>query len=83
MAWFGSAYGVVSFDNSGTATLTAGTVTISDAKIKSTSHIECGTLTAGGTQGAVFASTKTAGTSFVLKSTSSTDTSVVWYRVTY
>lgn len=83
MAWFGSAYGVPSYDKNGTAVLVAGTVTVSDPNIKSTSHIECGTLTAGGTQGAPYVSTKTASTSFVLKSTSSSDTSTLWYRITY
>lgn len=64
-----------------TAVLAAGTVTITDANITATSLIECGTLTAGGTQGAPFISTKTAGTSFVIKSTNSSDTSTVWYRI--
>lgn len=65
----------------GTATLAAGTVTVNNAKVTANSVIDVGVLTPGGTQGAPFLSTKTAGTSFVIKSTSSTDTSVVWYRV--
>lgn len=83
MAWFGSVYGVPTYDKNGTATLVAGSVTINDANIKSTSQVEAGTLTGGGTQGAIFVSTKTAGTSVVIKSTSSTDTSTVWYRILY
>lgn len=65
----------------GTAVLVAGTVTVADTKIKAGSVIEVGVLTPGGTQGAPFVSTKTAGTSFVLQSTSTTDTSTLWYRV--
>lgn len=65
----------------GTATLVAGTVTITDAKTTANTIVEVGVLTPGGTQGALFLSTKTAATSYVLKSTSGTDTSVIWYRV--
>lgn len=64
----------------GTATLVAGTVTVNNAKVTANSVIDVGVLTPGGTQGAPFLSTKTAGTSFVIKSTSSTDTSVIWWR---
>ena len=65
----------------GTATLSSGSVTVSDTRITANSVIDVGVLTPGGTQGAPFVSTKTAGTSVVLKSTSGSDTSVLWYRV--
>jgi hypothetical protein len=64
-----------------TATLASGTVTVNDTNVTANTVVEVGVLTPGGTQGAPYLSTKTAGTSFVLKSTSGTDTSVLWYRV--
>ncbi len=69
---------------SGTATLVAGTVTVTPpnaANITAASRIRCGILTPGGTPGAAFVNTVTAGTSFQIKSTSSTDTSVVWWEI--
>jgi hypothetical protein len=69
------------FMASGTATLVAGTVTVANTKITSTSVIRVHTRTPGGTQGAVFISALTAGTSFTIKSTSASDTSVIYYEV--
>jgi hypothetical protein len=81
MAWFGSVYGVAQDIAEGSATLVAGTVTVSDTKITANSKIRAGHLTVGGTPGAIFVGAKVAGTSFVLTSTSSTDTSVCWYEI--
>lgn len=65
----------------GTATLSAGTVTVSNTSVTSSSRIFVGTATPGGTVGAPFVSSVTAGTGFTIKSTSSTDTSVVAYEI--
>lgn len=62
------------------ATLVGGTVTVSNAAVKAGSRIELWCKTPGGTPGAVFVSAKTADTSFVITSTSGTDTSVVGWR---
>lgn len=56
-------------------TLAGGTVTISDSSIKSNDLIIPCYTTPGGTQGAPFVTTITASTSFVIKSTSASDTS--------
>lgn len=61
----------------GTATLSAGTVTVSTTAVTANSIIAVSTKTVGGTPGALFINAITAGTSFVIKSTSGTDTSVV------
>ena len=61
----------------GQATLVAGTVTVSTSAITTNSVVVASAITPGGTQGALFVSALTAGTSFTLKSTSATDTSVV------
>lgn len=63
----------------GTATLVAGSVTVSNTSITATTRIFVGTVTPGGTPGALFVQAVTVGTSFQIKSTSSTDTSVVSY----
>lgn len=82
MGWFGSTYDdFVLAPVTGAATLVAGTVTVNDANVKANSAILLWTKTTGGTAGALFVTTKTAGTSFVIKSTSSTDTSVVGYAI--
>lgn len=67
---------------SGTATLASGTVTVADATITSNSKILLKSSAPAGTPGALFISSQTAGTGFVIKSTSSTDTSVVAYEHT-
>jgi hypothetical protein len=67
---------------SGTATLASGTVTVSATSVAATTHVRCGILTPGGTVGSPFISSLTAGTGFTIKSTSSTDTSIVWWEMT-
>jgi hypothetical protein len=56
-------------------TLSGGTVTVSDALIKSNDLIIPCVTTTGGTQGALYIGTISASTSFVVKSTSGSDTS--------
>jgi hypothetical protein len=66
----------------GTATLVAGVVTVSNTSITANTRIIPGHVTPGGTPGALFVQAVTVGTSFQIKSTSSTDTSVVsWVLV--
>lgn len=65
----------------GTATLAAGTVTVANTSVTSSSRIFVGTATPGGTVGAPFVSSVTVGTGFTIKSTSSTDTSTVAYEI--
>lgn len=69
--------------NKGIAKLVAGSVTVStiDAKILANSKIKLSCLTPGGTPGALFVSAKTAGTSFVISSTSVLDTSLVAWEI--
>jgi hypothetical protein len=64
----------------GTATLVAGTVTVSNTSVTANSHIVPYHVTAGGTQGWLKAS-KVAGTSLTITSSSSSDTSVVGYLI--
>lgn len=80
MAWFGAVYGG-SVIKSGTATLVAGTVTIADTSTTASRRVILHTQAPAGTVGALFVSAITAGTSWVIKSTSSSDTSVVQYDV--
>lgn len=69
------------FVGEGEVTLVAGTVTVANANITSTSRIVPEQITPGGTPGALFVSAKVGGTSFTIKSTSATDTSVVLYKI--
>lgn len=66
---------------SGTATLVAGTVTVANTSVTTTSEIRLSYKQVGGTPGAVFINAKTAGTSFVIKSTSATDTGVIAWEI--
>lgn len=66
---------------SGTATLVSGTVTVADTAVTANTEITLVHKTKGGTTGALFISAKTAATSFVISSTSSTDTSIVEYFI--
>lgn len=66
---------------SGTAVLAAGTVTVSDTLITGGSIIDLSYSTAGGTAGAVFIPARVTNTSFTIKSTSSTDTSTIYYEI--
>lgn len=65
----------------GTATLVAGTVTVSNTSVTANSRILLTVQTPGGTVGAVYVSARTAGTSFTITSTSGTDTSTVAYEI--
>lgn len=68
--------------NVGTATLSAGTVTVSSALVTASSKIFLSFNTPGGTQGFLSQGTIVAGTSFVINSSSNTDTSTVnWFIV--
>jgi len=61
----------------GSATLSGGTATVSNAYVTSSSRIMLTTQTPGGTVGTPYISAKTAGTSFTITSTSGSDTSTV------
>ena len=61
----------------GIATLVAGTVTVSTTAVSASSQILATAHTVGGTQGILSVPTRTAGTSFVITSSSATDTSTV------
>lgn len=66
----------------GRATLSAGTVTVSTTKASTTMEVILSRRTAGGTLGHLSIGTITAGTSFVINSSSATDTSdVSWIIV--
>jgi len=65
----------------GTATLVGGTVTVSDANVTANTIVAVWHQAQAGTTGALYVSAKSVGTSFTIKSTSGTDTSVVYYRV--
>ena len=65
----------------GTAVLAAGTKAVTEPRVTANSVIFVTTLTAGGTVGAPFVASKTAGTGFTITSTSGTDTSTIAYRV--
>lgn len=65
----------------GTAVLVAGTVTVTHTTVKADSRIFLTHLVAGGTLGILSVGTITAGTSFVINSTSATDTSTVCYLI--
>ena len=64
----------------GTATLAAGTVTVTDANITTASVIRLNRQAAGGTLGQLSVAL-TAGTSFTINSSSGTETSTVYYEV--
>ncbi|MBS1529699.1 MAG: right-handed parallel beta-helix repeat-containing protein, partial [Bacteroidetes bacterium] len=67
--------------SAGTATLVAGTVTVSNTLVTASSLILLSVSAVGGTQG-MLSSTKVAGTSFTITSSSATDTSTVaWVMV--
>lgn len=66
----------------GIATLVGGTVTVNNTKITANTRIFYAVDVAGGTQGFLRISARTAGTSFTITSTSGTETStVVWMLV--
>lgn len=63
----------------GVATLVAGTVTVANTLVTAATQIYYSVQTAGGTQGFLRISARTAGTSFTITSTSGTETSTVAY----
>ncbi|MFE9906404.1 glycosyl hydrolase family 28-related protein [Streptomyces achromogenes] len=65
----------------GTAVLAAGTATVNTTAVTANSVIVLTTQTPGGTVGAPYVNARTAGTSFVIKSTSASDTSTVGWRI--
>jgi hypothetical protein len=67
----------------GTATLAAGTVTVSDTRVTANAQISLSTNTVGGTPGALYVSAKTVNTSFVITSTNAGDTSTVNWTMTF
>ncbi len=68
-------------DKIGSATLVAGTVTVSNPYVTSTSTIFLSRKTIGGTAGYLSIGTISDGVSFVINSSSATDTSVVNYLI--
>jgi hypothetical protein len=64
----------------GTATLAAGTVTVSNTSVTATSRIFL-TAQDNNTTGTVRVSARTAGTSFVITSSNSADTGVIAYEI--
>jgi lysophospholipase L1-like esterase len=65
----------------GNATLVAGSVTVANTNVQAGSKILVTQVTPGGTPGALYVGTITAGTSFVINSTSALDTSVVRWEI--
>lgn len=65
----------------GAVTLSAGTATVATTKVSANSRIFLTTQSPGGTVGFVYVSARTAGTSFTITSSSSTDTSVVAWLI--
>jgi hypothetical protein len=63
------------------ATMTAGQVVVPSTVVAAGSLIMLTTQVPGGTVGAVYVLARVPGVSFTIKSTSSTDTSVVGYQV--
>jgi hypothetical protein len=65
----------------GTDVLAAGTVTVTTTAIGANSVVLLTIQTPGGTVGSPYVNARTAGTSFVIKSTSASDTSTVGWRI--
>ena len=68
----------------GTATLVAGQVTVSDTNTTIHTRValyQDSLIPSGGSVGILFISAKSAGASFTIKSSSSTDTSIVYYEI--
>jgi hypothetical protein len=65
----------------GTATLVGGTVTVANTSVTANSRIFLTSNTDGGTPGWLRVSAKTVGTSFVITSSSATDTSTVAWQI--
>lgn len=67
--------------DTGTVTLVAGSVTVTTRYVKADSIILYSVQTAGGTQGHLSVSARTAGQSFTLLSTNAADTSTVSWQI--
>jgi parallel beta-helix repeat protein len=67
----------------GRATLVAGTVTVSTTEVVAADNIQLTNVVSGGTIGILSVGTITAGTSFVINSSSNTDTSVVFWQIVH
>lgn len=65
----------------GTATLVAGTVTVSNTSVTASSRIFLCAQNSSGTAGEIYISARTAGASFTITSTSATDTRLVAYQI--
>lgn len=65
----------------GTATLTAGTVTVANTSVTANSRIFLTGQVLGGTAGGLNVTSRTAGTSFVVTSTNAADTSTFAYEI--
>lgn len=65
----------------GIATLSGGTVVVSNTAVTANSRIFLTIQSPGGTLGSVYVAARTAGTSFTITSTSAIDTSVVAYEI--
>lgn len=65
----------------GTATLTAGTVTVANTAVTANSRIFLTGQVLGGTAGGLNVTSRTAGTSFVVTSTNAADTSTFAYEI--
>lgn len=66
---------------SGLATLVAGTATVNTTEILTGDRISLSRTTTGGTVGNISVGTITSGTSFVINSSSASDTSVVYWQI--
>jgi hypothetical protein len=73
--------GVGAIVNSGTATLTTGSVTVNNTSITASSRIIFSIQSVSGTPGIQYISSKTAGVGFVVTSTSATDGSTIAYTI--
>lgn len=65
----------------GRAVLVAGTVTVTDSRVTSTCNIQCTIQIPGGTVGSPYIYSRTSEASFVIASTSGTDTSTVGWEI--
>ena len=69
--------------SSGTCTLAAGSCTVSTAEIQAGDNVRLSNVGAGGTVGLLSRGTITAGVSFLINSSSSTDSSVVFWEIVH
>lgn len=78
---FASRSGGYRLVDSGTAVLVAGTVTVSNRKIRAGDIVHITRQVTGGTVGHLTLGTVTAATSFVINSSSNTDTSTIGWSI--